>query len=173
MTTVGYGDKSPRSTGGRIIALIWMFTAIIIISGFTASIASSLTVNQLGWSKNSIADFKKEKIGSVANSATSAWLSQNFYREKKDYSGVALALKALSKNEVSAVAYDEPILKYLVYNDPSFSSLEILPIRFNPQYYSFGFNRSLDVALKTQISKQIIAISEQESWKRLLEEYDL
>ena len=25
MTTVGYGDKSPTTTGGRIIALIWMY----------------------------------------------------------------------------------------------------------------------------------------------------
>ena len=44
MTTVGYGDKAPLSFGGRVIALVWMFAAIIIISGFTASIASSLTL---------------------------------------------------------------------------------------------------------------------------------
>ena len=61
MTTVGYGDKSPRSLGGRIVALIWMFAAIIMISGFTASIASSLTVNQLGWEKSNIEDFKESQ----------------------------------------------------------------------------------------------------------------
>jgi polar amino acid transport system substrate-binding protein len=32
MTTVGYGDKSPRSVAGRVIGFIWMFTAIIVIS---------------------------------------------------------------------------------------------------------------------------------------------
>ncbi|MGO2102628.1 MAG: ion channel [Psychroflexus halocasei] len=44
MTTVGYGDKSPLSLGGRIVGLIWMFMAVIILSSLTAGIASALTV---------------------------------------------------------------------------------------------------------------------------------
>ena len=70
MTTVGYGDKSPQSTGGKIIALIWMFTAVMFISGFTASIASSLTVNQLNWSQKSVNDFKERKTGTIKSSGT-------------------------------------------------------------------------------------------------------
>lgn len=42
MTTVGYGNKSPQTLGGRLIALVWMFTSVIIISSFTAQIASAL-----------------------------------------------------------------------------------------------------------------------------------
>jgi hypothetical protein len=38
MTTVGYGDKHPKTTGGRIVSLIWMFTAVILVSLFTATI---------------------------------------------------------------------------------------------------------------------------------------
>ena len=34
MTTVGYGDKSPRTTGGRVVGLVWMFMAVIIISSY-------------------------------------------------------------------------------------------------------------------------------------------
>ena len=69
MTTVGYGDKSPRTTGGRVVALIWMFTAIIIISGFTASIASSLTVNQIDSGGNEMKDFKEKKLATIQASA--------------------------------------------------------------------------------------------------------
>src|SRR5208283_5746087 len=29
MTTVGYGDKLPKTIGGRIVSLIWMFSGII------------------------------------------------------------------------------------------------------------------------------------------------
>ena len=32
MTTVGYGDKSPRTLGGRAVAIIWMLTSIVLIS---------------------------------------------------------------------------------------------------------------------------------------------
>jgi len=173
MTTVGYGDKSPKSLGGRIVALVWMFTAIIIISGFTAGIASSLTVNQLGWSKNSISDFKKERIATVANSATAHWLERHFFRRHEVFPTLPEALQALNENRVSGVTYDEPILKYLVNNDERFSSMEMLPIKFNPQFYSFGFSIALDEKLKYKISKKIIELTEGSDWKNLLAEYDL
>ena len=47
MTTVGYGDKAPVTAAGRTIGFIWMFAAILLISGLTASIASALTVSSL------------------------------------------------------------------------------------------------------------------------------
>lgn len=84
MTTVGYGDKSLRSTGGRIVSLIWMFTAIIIISGFTAGIASSLTVSNISDSNSNMRDFKDKNLVTLENSATSEWLKNNFYTSKKE-----------------------------------------------------------------------------------------
>ena len=47
MTTVGYGDIAPRTVGGRLLAIVWMFTGIIVISGFTAGITTALTLSQL------------------------------------------------------------------------------------------------------------------------------
>jgi voltage-gated potassium channel len=39
-TTVGYGDVSPVSTEGRLIAVVLMLTGIGVIGVFTASVAS-------------------------------------------------------------------------------------------------------------------------------------
>jgi ABC-type amino acid transport substrate-binding protein len=44
MTTVGYGDKAPVTFWGRLVALVWMFAGIIMISSFTAAITTALTV---------------------------------------------------------------------------------------------------------------------------------
>lgn len=47
MTTVGYGDISPHSLGGRIIAILVMFFGIGILGMFSATIASVLVQNKL------------------------------------------------------------------------------------------------------------------------------
>lgn len=47
LTTVGYGDKVPRSTGGRVIGFLWMFVGLFIVASFTAAVTSALTVTRL------------------------------------------------------------------------------------------------------------------------------
>lgn len=172
MTTVGYGDKSPRTVGGRVVALVWMFTAVIIISGFTASIASSLTVNRIGSSSSQIQDFKDETLGTVVNSGTARWLKDNFFTNKKTYQNLEEIIEALEKNEIDAIAYDRPILQNIVKND-SLSQFRVLNINYNPQFYSFGMNRELPESLKQKISISVLDNTEGMDWKVLLSEYDL
>lgn len=47
MKTIGYGDKAPKTFGGRTVAIFWMFVSIILLSSFTAAITTSLTVGEL------------------------------------------------------------------------------------------------------------------------------
>lgn len=107
MTTVGYGDKSPQTVGGRIIALVWMFTAIIIISGFTASIASPLNVNQLGSNQSQIQDFKQQPLATVSNSATEQWLLNHFFTNLKEYKDIPAMVEAITYNpQFYALGFD-------------------------------------------------------------------
>ncbi|WP_293108693.1 potassium channel family protein [Moorena sp. SIOASIH] len=39
-TTVGYGDKSPVSFVGRLVAIVWMFTGLFVVAYFTAAITA-------------------------------------------------------------------------------------------------------------------------------------
>ncbi|NNF02644.1 MAG: transporter substrate-binding domain-containing protein [Bacteroidia bacterium] len=171
MTTVGYGDKSPKTVGGRIVALIWMFTAIITISGFTAGIASSLTVNQLSSSIISLDNLKSEKIGTVDKSATQKYLKSNFFKNVKGFSDIQSGVEALEREEVKAFLYDEPILTYLVKSKEK-TELEILSIKFDKQFYAFAISpKSKD--LREKISQSITSISETNKWSVVLSEYGL
>lgn len=40
MSTIGYGDQTPKSNAGRILALLWMLIAMAVTSTLTASIVS-------------------------------------------------------------------------------------------------------------------------------------
>ncbi|XP_065053708.1 uncharacterized protein LOC135682657 [Rhopilema esculentum] len=45
VTTVGYGDKSPRTGVGRFIGIIWMVTGLVLFPVLTAEVTSILTDN--------------------------------------------------------------------------------------------------------------------------------
>ena len=77
MTTVGYGDKSPRTLLGRMVGVIWMFTAVIIISGFTANIAATLTVNKIGLQIETVDDLKKIPVGTIKKSSSAEFLNNH------------------------------------------------------------------------------------------------
>tara|TARA_B100000508_G_scaffold118450_1_gene98623 strand:- start:135838 stop:136902 length:1065 start_codon:yes stop_codon:yes gene_type:complete len=172
MTTVGYGDKSPRTTGGRLVALIWMFTAVIIISGFTASIASSLTVTELETDTSTIESFKERRLGTVENSGTLKWLNDNFYNDHALFTTKEELLPALRNGEVEAVVYDLPLLNELVKTD-TINEFNVLPIRFNPQYYALGMDTELDDSIQKLINTSMLKSTESLEWDVVLAEYGL
>lgn len=45
MTTVGYGDISPRSILGRLFGMVWIIIGVTILSVFTAMITTALSFN--------------------------------------------------------------------------------------------------------------------------------
>ena len=73
MTTVGYGDKAPRTVGGRLVALIWMFTALIVVSSFTAAITTTLTVGTLQGAISGPDDLPQARVGSVPASTSAEY----------------------------------------------------------------------------------------------------
>lgn len=172
LTTVGYGDKAPKTKFGKISALLLMFGGLLFISGLTASIASSLTVNQLSNNPEGFNEFKEKHVGTVVNSGTRAFLSEHFFKNVKTYNGAIDGLHGLRKGEIEAFLYDEPILKYRIQNDSSLNNLELLPLKFDVQLYAFALPKT-HVALEQLISQRILDIKETNEWEVLLNEYGL
>ena len=172
MTTVGYGDKSPKSPGGKIIALIWMFSAIMFISGFTASIASSLTINQISSKQKSLDDFKDKKVGTIRSSSAMEYLNDHFFKQVVPFDGLKEGLDALSSSQVEALLYDEPILRYRINESEVYRSLEVLTIQFDLQFYAFAFAKGRE-KWESAVSQKILESIESHDWKVLLAEYDL
>ena len=173
MTTVGYGDKSPRSVGGRAVALVWMFAAIIIISSFTASIASSLTVNQLSWNLDDVMQFKERPVATVQGSATEDWLKRHFFRDIRPFATLPEAIEALRGKQVEAVAYDRSALLYVLQQD-DLADFELLEeIQYNTQLYALGFSEDLDEVTQERINNELLRLTESTDWRVLLAEYGL
>lgn len=76
MTTVGYGDKAPITAMGRGIALVCMFASVIIVSGFTAAIATALTVGELRRPVRGPNDLFGSRVIRVAGSTSAEFLTR-------------------------------------------------------------------------------------------------
>ncbi len=172
LTTVGYGDKAPKTRGGKIAALGLMFSGLLFVSGLTASIASSLTVNQLTENAESFNEFKEKKVGTVKSSSSYDFLKVHFFKDVNQYQGVVPGLRELKDQKIDAFIYDEPILRYRIQKDSSLRNLEILPIKFDVQFYGFGVKKS-QFPLQQSISERILEIIETTEWEIVLAEYGL
>lgn len=134
MTTVGYGDKSPQTAGGRLVALVWMFTSVIIISAFTAGIASALTVGLLRTDIEGPADLAGRPVGTVSGSTAEDYALRSGL-SFRSYESVREALDAVVAAEVEAVIYDRPLLRYVVKEEYP-GAVRVLPGSFDQQDYA-------------------------------------
>jgi len=170
MTTVGYGDKTPESRGGKIIALIWMFSGLLLISGLTASVASSLTVDKLTSDTSKLGDFKDRPVGTIKRSSSAQYLREHFFKDVHLYDKYKSGLNAVIKNEIDAFIYDEPIMRFQILNTNEYKDLTILPAKFGVQFYAFALPKK-HTELTNQISQKIIDITERDEWQDVLQEY--
>lgn len=167
MTTVGYGDKAPITFVGRLIALIWMFAAVIIISSFTAAIATSLTVNHLESTVRTVDDLPRVRVATVTGSVSAQFLQ----RRNIAFTGfdrLSDSLKAMDSGKVDAVVYDRPILLYLA-NRAAHSNTVVLPNTFERQDYALVLPE--DSPLRESVNLALLRILATRQWQTTLTNY--
>ncbi|NHF59529.1 transporter substrate-binding domain-containing protein [Flavobacteriaceae bacterium TP-CH-4] len=172
MTTVGYGDKAPKTHLGKTIAIIWMFTAIIIISGFTATIASTLTVNTLEADISGLEDLQgAKKMGVVGASDAELFMHQHDLQASQVYRTPLQALRALARKEIEILVSDKTTTKYLIKTNDMGNDIRLLPLTFQKQYRSFIMPKSQP--LFNEVNKQLITRIQSVSWNESLKKYGL
>jgi len=169
MTTVGYGDKSPRTVGGRIVGLIWMFMAVIIISSFTAGIASSLTVKGINEEIRSIQDLDRFDVTTVSSSSSQELL-ELYNIETNLVPNSMQALDKLYQEETFLVVYDEPILRYHIEKMNLEDDLEIIEQSLKKDYYSYAFPK--DSRYRDLIDPVLIKILKSMEWASIVKDYN-
>lgn len=167
MTTVGYGDKSPRTPGGRVVGFIWMFTAVIVISFFTASIASSLTVTQLDSRVSGPADLPYVRVGALDQSATMVYMEEERINAQP-YATIAEGLTAVENNEIDAFVHDAPIIRYYAQLDFR-NEVRVLSNTFNDQYYGIALPMNSDY--RNDINLIMLDYINSEEWLDLNQRY--
>jgi len=116
MTTVGYGDKTPKTTAGRVVVFFWMFIGVVAISVFTGTVASSIAVARIDTTISGLNSLARYRNGVAEGSITQNLLSETGIRARV-YPTTADGLRALLSREITAFDGGEATLRYIVHQE--------------------------------------------------------
>jgi len=167
MTTVGYGDKAPITPAGRLLAIIWMFASVITISGFTATIASVFTLQQIQGHIHGPQDLPGNVIGTVRGSTGAEYALKHNLRQQT-FDSPSEAVRALAEGRINAVVYDHPILRYLAKFETA-GQVTVLPVVFERQDYAFGLPAGSQ--LRKRLNQSLLTHIDSREWKQTLKQY--
>jgi ABC-type amino acid transport substrate-binding protein len=167
MTTVGYGDATPKTAPGRSLALLWMFVGLVAVALFTATVTSLLTVHSLHGTVQRPADLFHVRLGTVTGSAGAKYLSDRHvtFRPYDDYSA---ALTGLADHQVDAVVANMAVLHYEVSRSWR-GTLQSSPIVLEPVRYAIGI--SPGSPLREAIDRTLLHIIAQDGWQEVEHQY--
>ena len=145
------GEKVPITLLGRLLAIVWMVASVIVVAGFTAALASQLTLRQLRGTVHGEADLRYVRVAAIVGTETNEYLSRQHIAYQV-FPDAEAALSALQKGRIDALVYDRPLLLWLVKERFS-GSLQVLDTTFDPQVYAIalpqrsGLRVPIDLAL--------------------------
>ena len=167
MTTVGYGDKAPKTIGGRAVAVAWMFLSVSFIAGYTAIITSSMTVSQLSGRIRDARDLPHVRVGALSRSETLDVLVSKGI-SPMPFNDLQAGLQAVADRRIDAFVDNEAQLTYLV-KEFFPGRLQVLGETFEHHYVGMGLQAGS--VWREPLNRAIAKIILEDEWDRLKLKY--
>jgi len=144
-----------------------MFTAIIVISFFTATIASNLTLTRLDSRVGGPQDLPHVRVGGLEGSAAVEYLEEQGIRGAL-FPSIQRGLQALAEGSIDAFVHDAPILRY--YQQEDFpNEVRVLPGTFLEQYYGIALPH--ESPYRNAINQVLLEHLSGDAWERQKRRY--
>jgi ABC-type amino acid transport substrate-binding protein len=153
MTTVGYGDKAPKTGAGRALAVAWMFSSIVLTAMFTATIIAKLTASTIAPAAGASSALSGKRLGAVRGASGAEFLSEQGL-PFRTFPTLKAALDALSAGDIERVLNSQGSLAYAVSQDYA-ATLHVAPRILTRTHMAFALpddsdlKEALDQALLT------------------------
>lgn len=165
MTTIGYGDKAPRTLAGRAVAMLWMLVALAVTSSLTAAIIAATNRPQTVQFPR---DLRSMRVGVVAEGPAANYFA-TLGQEVRTYPDTRNGLEALSGTEVDAFVDDVTALRYLI---DEYRSLSATIETTDAEIEALAFAVQQDSPLREPLDQTVIQITLTEMWREIMTAYD-
>jgi ABC-type amino acid transport substrate-binding protein len=168
MTTVGYGDKTPKTGGGRFIATLWMLTSLALISLVSTTLVSSMTAARLESGPMAHdSDLAGKRLAAVESSSGAEYLDSQHLAYTK-YANLQEALASLAKGDSDAVVNSVGALEHMI----STQFYGVLPMPSGllaPAYMAFALPPGS--SLKKPLDRAMVRVTGSPGWRSLEDSY--
>ena len=166
-TLATQADQMPKSAAARVAAIIWMFSSVVLIAYFTASVTSSLTLQQLRGDIKGPEDLPGKRVASVKDSTSVEYLRQHNV-EVAEFAKVEDAYQALQQDQADAVVYDSPVLLYYASHEGKGKAQVVGPI-FRKENYGIVFPDKSP--LRKRVNEALLKLRENGAYDQLYKKW--
>jgi polar amino acid transport system substrate-binding protein len=168
MTTVGYGDKTPKTPAGRVIAVSWMLGSLALVSLLSTSLIAQMTAERVDASQiPRDSDLEGKRLAAAGESSGAEYLDGLRFKYTP-YADLQDALASLANGKSDAVVNSVGALQYAISS--RFSGAVSMPRGLlAPSYMAFALPpRS---PLKRALDPAMIRITASADWRSVEESY--
>lgn len=137
VTTVGYGDKTPKGKRGRAFGIIWILAGYFVFAYFTATVTSTVTIRELHSFINEPEDLYGKRVATVEKSTAAAYLTDQGISSQQ-VKTIEDAFHMLESKKVDAVVYDAPVLQHYARSQGK-GKVKVVGVIFQKKSYGFAF----------------------------------
>jgi polar amino acid transport system substrate-binding protein len=166
-TLATQADHMPRHWMARIVAVLWMFTAVVFVAFYTAQLTASLTAQQIRGLINGPQDLVGRNVGTTRASTAAAYLSEN-KAQVREFVSLDAVYDALLEKQIDAVVFDAPAILYYVAHDGK-GLAQVVGGVFHKEDYGIVF--PTDSPLRKQVNESLLALRENGRYQKIYDEW--
>ncbi|MCH2135187.1 MAG: transporter substrate-binding domain-containing protein [Phycisphaerales bacterium] len=165
MSTVGYGDKSPRTWSGRLVAGIWIMMGLVLVSVFTGAAATAFTQRAMSDTAH-LSDLTGKRVAALDGGDTQSWLREQGVAVT-GVESIQAGLQQLVDGKLDALVADAPVLRWGQLHK-GISDIEIRS-GLRPERLAFAMRPGLSQARELNVA--LLEAMQSVQWTSLMQKW--
>jgi polar amino acid transport system substrate-binding protein len=168
VATIGYGDKTPITSAGRMCTIALMFVGLATFGLTAGTISAELTNAAAPQEIQSAADLAGKNIAVPLGTLDASFVRELNALALPNIKTFDNAVTALAEGEAKAVVFDWPVIVDYLYSNPS-APFSLIPNRYRRHYYGVAFPKLSP--LREPVNAALLRLTENGQYDVLLERY--